>query len=217
MKNPGRKVGVFFLGDVKELASATDHCGVYRFAKGMMMARWMVLAAAAVAASGCTTTDGSSASTDTATASTSGGSARAILRTAAGAEVGRATAREAGGAIRISVEASQQTPGTHGVHVHTIGRCDGPDFTTAGGHWNPTAMQHGTQNPAGPHAGDLPNMTVGADGRGQLTMDLPSGTLAGLMDADGSAFIIHAGADDLKSDPAGNSGGRVACGVFEAG
>lgn len=182
---------------------------------GLMMIRWMMIAGAAAAMGGCAMTNGDGVDS---TASSPGmpGEARAVLRTADGVEVGRATARERNGAIQVMVEASQQTPGQHGVHVHTTGRCDGPDFTTAGGHWNPTAMQHGTQNPAGPHAGDLPNMIVDASGRGRLTMTLPSGTMAGLMDADGSAFIIHAGPDDLKSDPAGNSGGRVACGVFEA-
>ena len=119
--------------------------------------------------------------------------------------------------MRVSLDASKLPPGTHGAHVHTTGRCDGPDFTTAGGHWNPTGMKHGTQNPMGPHAGDLPNLIVGADGRGSVAITLPSGTMAGLMDADGAAFVIHAGADDLKTDPSGNSGGRIACGVFEAG
>jgi len=178
-----------------------------------MMVRWIVVASAAVLVSGCASMDGSA---ESATASAAGTSARAVLRMADGTEVGRATASESGGAVRVSVDASNLPAGVHGVHVHTTGRCDGPDFTTAGGHWNPTTMQHGSQNPAGPHAGDLPNMTVAADGRGKLSMVLPAGTMTGLLDADGAAFVVHAAADDLKSDPAGNSGGRIACGVFEA-
>lgn len=144
------------------------------------------------------------------------GGAEAILKTADGTTVGRVTATAQGGGILIAVEGTGMPPGTHGAHVHTVGRCDAPDFTTAGGHWNPSTRQHGTANPAGPHGGDLPNLTVATDGTGKLTGTLPSGTMAGLLDADGSAFVIHAAADDLKTDPSGNSGARIACGVFVA-
>jgi Cu-Zn family superoxide dismutase len=168
---------------------------------------------AGLAVAGCTTM-GSDTETGSADATTSG--ATAVLRMADGKEVGRAVASQVGGSIRVSVDAMGVSPGPHGVHVHTIGRCDAPDFTTAGGHWNPTSMQHGAQNPAGPHSGDMPNLVVGPDGRGTLTFTLPSSTMAGLLDADGSAFMIHAGADDMKTDPAGNSGSRIACGVFAA-
>lgn len=144
------------------------------------------------------------------------GGAVAVLRTAAGAEVGRAVVSPDGGGVRVLVQGVNMPAGIHGVHVHTTGRCDAPDFTTAGGHWNPTAMQHGTRNPAGPHAGDMPNLTVGEDGRGSVAITLPSGSMAGLMDADGSAFVVHAAADDLTTDPSGNSGARIACGVFVA-
>lgn len=142
-------------------------------------------------------------------------SAKAVLRTAAGGEAGWATAKQDGGALKVTVEVSGMTPGLHGVHVHTTGKCDAPDFASAGGHWNPSAHKHGLENPAGPHAGDLPNVNVGADGKGKLTFTLP-GTYEGLLDEDGAAMVVHAGADDLKTDPSGNSGGRVACGVFEA-
>jgi Cu-Zn family superoxide dismutase len=101
--------------------------------------------------------------------------------------------------------------------VHTTGLCDAPDFTTAGPHWNPTAMKHGTMNPQGPHEGDLPNLIVGTDGRGTLGITIPGATMAGLFDTDGSALVVHAGADDLMTDPSGNSGGRIACGVLVAG
>lgn len=138
----------------------------------------------------------------------------ADLATANGQSVGRATATAAGDGIRIAIEGRNMPPGMHGAHVHTVGRCDAPTFETAGGHWNPTTMKHGSQNPAGPHAGDMPNLDVASDGSGTLTVTLPGGTFDGLFDADGSAMVVHAGQDDLRTDPSGNSGGRIACGVF---
>ena len=144
-------------------------------------------------------------------------SAVAELRSADGKPAGRAVATERRGGIEVALTVTGLPAGIHGAHVHTVGRCDAPDFTTAGAHWNPTGKQHGTQNPQGPHAGDLPNLTVGSNGRGTLTMRLPAGTMAGLLDADGAAFVVHANPDDLHSDPSGNSGGRIACGVFKRG
>ena len=140
--------------------------------------------------------------------------ATAMLRTAAGAEVGRATAMDVAGGIRYTLDVRSMPSGTHGAHIHTTGRCDAPDFASAGGHWNPTAMKHGTMNPTGPHEGDLPNLIVGNDGHGTLGVTVPGETMAALLDADGAAIVIHAGPDDLMTDPAGNSGGRIACGVF---
>lgn len=145
-----------------------------------------------------------------------GATAVAQLRTAAGADVGRATATEVAGGLRFTVDGMNMLAGTHGAHVHTTGRCDAPDFTTAGGHWNPTDMKHGTMNPQGPHYGDIPNLIVDSGGRGTVAATIPGATMAGLLDADGAAFVIHAGPDDLKTDPSGNSGGRIACGVFQA-
>ncbi len=144
-----------------------------------------------------------------------GASATAMLMTATGAPVGRATATEVGGGVRFTIDASGMPAGTHGAHVHMVGRCDAPDFASAGGHWNPTQMKHGTMNPQGPHQGDLPNLVIGTDGRGNIGATIPAATLAGMMDADGAAMVIHAQADDLKTDPSGNSGGRIACGVFQ--
>lgn len=144
-----------------------------------------------------------------------GASATALLRTAAGADAGRATATEVGGGVRFTIDARALPPGTHGAHVHMVGRCDAPDFASAGGHWNPMSTQHGTMNPQGPHAGDMPNLIVGTDGRGTLGVTIPAATFAGLLDADGSAIVVHANPDDLKTDPSGNSGGRIACGVFQ--
>lgn len=140
--------------------------------------------------------------------------ATADLRTAANADVGTATAEQVPGGVKVTIDAHGLPPGVHGVHVHTTGACVAPDFTSAGGHWNPGTTQHGSMNPMGPHAGDLPNLIIGADGRGSISMTLPGGTFEGLMDADGSALVVHAGPDDLKTDPSGNSGGRIACGVF---
>jgi Cu-Zn family superoxide dismutase len=142
--------------------------------------------------------------------------AQADLRTADGQDVGKAIAEEVDGAIRVMVEARNLPKGVHGTHVHTVGKCDGPDFASAGGHWNPTAHQHGKENPMGPHAGDMPNLEIGDSGTDRTIFTLPGGTFAGLMDEDGAALVIHAGEDDYKTDPSGNSGGRIACGVFHA-
>ena len=144
-----------------------------------------------------------------------GASATAMLRTASGADGGRATVTEVAGGLRFTVDARDMPPGTHGVHVHTIGRCDPPAFETAGGHWNPTTMKHGTMNPQGPHQGDLPNLEIDGGGRGTIGATILGATLANLLDADGAAFVVHAAADDLKTDPSGNSGGRIACGILQ--
>ncbi|WP_162806403.1 superoxide dismutase family protein [Sphingosinicella terrae] len=141
----------------------------------------------------------------------------ATLQTAEGAAAGTATASAVDGGIRIALEVEGLPPGPHGAHVHMTGRCDAPAFESAGGHWNPTDAQHGLEAPPGQHAGDMPNLDVGADGRGSLDYTLQGGSFEGLMDADGSTMMIHADADDQRTDPSGNSGGRIACGVFQAG
>ncbi|HKP75472.1 MAG TPA: superoxide dismutase family protein [Longimicrobiaceae bacterium] len=120
---------------------------------------------------------------------------------------------------RVTVEATHLPTGTHGTHLHTTGRCDAPAFTTAGGHLNPANRQHGMRNPRGPHLGDLPNLVVGANGMGRLEAVIAGSTRPGqapLFDADGTALVIHAGADDMVTDPAGNSGARIACSVIAA-
>jgi Cu-Zn family superoxide dismutase len=141
----------------------------------------------------------------------------ATLRTASGQDVGRATVREVAGGLRVTIDARFLTPGMHGAHLHTIGRCEAPDFASAGPHWNPTAMKHGSMNPQGPHEGDLPNLVIGADGRGTLGINIAGASFDALVDADGAAMVIHAAADDMMTDPSGNSGGRIACGVLVAG
>ena len=125
---------------------------------------------------------------------------------------------------RIHIEATGLPAGVHGVHLHAVGRCDGPGFTAAGPHWNPTHRQHGHDNPAGHHEGDLGNVNVDPDGG--LHTDLiatdvrllaaPGSRGFVISDADGTAFIIHASPDDERTDPSGNSGERIACAVVAA-
>jgi Cu-Zn family superoxide dismutase len=138
----------------------------------------------------------------------------ATLRTADGAEVGRATATEVAGGLRFTIDSRGIPPGAHGAHIHTVGRCDPADFASAGGHWNPSGMKHGSLNAQGPHMGDLPNLIVDTGGRGSVGYVVPGATMAWLLDVDGSAVVVHAGRDDLMTDPSGNSGARIACGVF---
>lgn len=139
----------------------------------------------------------------------------AKLTTADGMDRGSATLRLSGDRMRLTVDAVGLTPGARGFHIHEVGRCDAPDFASAKGHWNPTMKLHGRENTAGPHYGDMPNLTIGDDGRGSVSVDVP-GTTAGLLDADGASVIIHADADDYRTDPSGNSGARIACGVLTA-
>jgi Cu-Zn family superoxide dismutase len=135
-----------------------------------------------------------------------------------GSAVARADAMQVGDSIRVQVQALRMRPGSYGAHIHAVGRCDGPDFTTAGPHWNPTGQQHGKNNPQGMHKGDLPNLLVGTDGKGSFEMTVPAAGLAGgaapLLDADGAAIVIHERADDYRTDPSGNSGARIACGLL---
>lgn len=141
----------------------------------------------------------------------------AMLKTAAGAEVGRASVREVVGGLRFTIDARGLDAGLHGAHVHMVGRCDAPDFMSAGLHWNPSGAQHGAMNAKGPHQGDLPNLLIGTDGRGTVGVVVPGASFDSVLDADGSAMVIHAKADDLTTDPSGNSGARLACGVFTKG
>jgi Cu-Zn family superoxide dismutase len=147
-------------------------------------------------------------------------SASAALKDAGGASKGMATVSDTSEGVRLVVEANGLAPGAHGLHLHTVGRCDGPGFSSAGPHWNPTGKMHGRDNPAGLHLGDLPNLIVGTDGSGRLEATISGAKLTGgsmpLLDADGAAIVVHAMADDYKTDPSGNSGARVACGVFAA-
>jgi superoxide dismutase, Cu-Zn family len=141
----------------------------------------------------------------------------ADLHTGAGASVGALRFASAGQGVRITGTLMGLTAGAHGIHLHTVGRCDAPDFASAGGHFNPTARQHGMQNPMGPHAGDLPGITANASGQASVDLTSTQTTIAALLDADGTAIVVHAAADDQRTDPSGNSGGRVACGVLKTG
>jgi superoxide dismutase, Cu-Zn family len=117
----------------------------------------------------------------------------------------------------VSVEVKGLPRGEHGVHIHTIGACEGPKFLTAGAHWNPTNKLHGLSNPGGSHAGDLPNLLVGKGNRGKLKYEIADGVFdraGGLLDDDGTSIVIHALSDDQRTDPSGNSGDRIACGVL---
>ena len=144
--------------------------------------------------------------------------AQAEIRDAAGRVVATASASQASGRLVVRVEAAGLAPGTYAAHIHTAGRCDPPAFETAGPHWNPAQRQHGTQNPQGPHLGDLPNLLVGANGEGSFELGIGGAELSAgshpLLDRDGAALVIHASPDDYRTDPSGNSGARIACGVF---
>ncbi len=147
--------------------------------------------------------------------------ATAELMDASGRDVGTAHLSEDGEGVRILLEVHGLTAGRKGVHIHETGNCEPPDFKSAGAHFNPAAKQHGTDNPQGPHAGDLPNIEVGKDGTGRLDTTTDRVTLgegaSSLFDADGSALVVHADPDDYKTDPSGNSGDRIACAVIRKG
>lgn len=178
------------------------------------MTRMMILPGLALAVAGCASSAGSN---DAAAVPPSPRNAAATLNAADGSARGAARITEVDGGLRVAIDASGLPMGAHGVHIHTVGRCDAPDFMTAGGHWNPTQRKHGRSNSQGAHSGDLPNLIVGTDGAGSMTFTVARATMAGpngLLDADGAAVVIHAGPDDYVTDPSGNSGGRIACGVL---
>lgn len=138
------------------------------------------------------------------------------LRDPGGRMLANATLGDTGG-LRVRVGAAGLVAGTFAVHLHETGLCEPPDFASAGPHWNPARRQHGRLNPLGPHLGDLPNLTVGADGAGTVEFVISGASLRGdgraLLDRDGAALVIHVAPDDYRTDPSGNSGARLACGV----
>ena len=149
------------------------------------------------------------------------GGAPVALVNSSGQSVGSVRAWQTAGGVSFRIDATGLPHGVHGLHVHAIGRCDPPDFASAGPHWNPASRKHGMNNPAGPHAGDLPNVEVAANGVLGTTVTLPGATLVGgavaagaLIDADGAALVLHGQADDYVTDPSGNSGPRIACAVL---
>jgi Cu-Zn family superoxide dismutase len=145
--------------------------------------------------------------------------AHADIINAQGQKIGTSDFSQTDGGVAIKVDVSQLTPGTHGIHIHSVGKCEGPDFKSAGGHLNPDMKKHGTENPDGPHAGDMPNIEAGSDGRAHTTILAKGVTLGSgpnsLFHDGGAAIVIHEKADDYKTDPSGNSGNRIACGVVQ--
>lgn len=176
------------------------------------MKHW-TYAASVIALAGCATSAPVTRMPDPAPAP-----AAASVRDSAGRALAEARISSVGDSLRVQLQATGMRAGTYGAHIHAVGRCDGPDFATAGPHWNPSGQQHGKNNPQGMHKGDLPNLFVGSDGRGSVEINVPGASIAGggsaLLDADGAAIVVHERADDYRTDPSGNSGARIACGVL---
>lgn len=140
------------------------------------------------------------------------------LQNGQGKSVGTATLSQVANGVSIKLNLHDLTPGDHAIHVHQTAKCEGPDFKSAGGHFNPDNKHHGLQNPEGPHAGDIPNFVADAKGKSKETIIAPNVTLTdgphSVFTGGGTALVIHAKGDDGKTDPAGNSGDRIACGVI---
>jgi Cu-Zn family superoxide dismutase len=140
------------------------------------------------------------------------------MNDAQGKSVGTATLTPAPKGVKIQLNLMNLPAGEHAIHMHAVAKCEGPGFTTAGGHFNPDSKHHGLQNPEGPHAGDMPNFTVAANGTAKTTVIAPGVTMGddphSIFTNGGTALVIHEKADDMKSDPAGNAGARIACGVI---
>lgn len=139
------------------------------------------------------------------------------MKDAQGQSIGTATLTAATGAVHIALDLKNLTPGEHALHVHGTAKCEGPAFTSAGGHLNPAMKKHGLKNPEGPHAGDMPNFTVAANGTAK-TMVMAQGVTLGsepnsVFANGGTALVIHAKGDDMTTDPAGAAGDRIACGL----
>jgi Cu-Zn family superoxide dismutase len=147
--------------------------------------------------------------------------ATAKMINTAGATVGTATITPTvrGTGVLINITLNGLPAGTHALHIHTVGKCDTPDFVSAGGHFNPGGKEHGTENPNGAHAGDLPNVEFLARGEDHVSVAVGGVTLGpgpnSLFHPGGTALVIHASPDDNKTDPSGNAGARIACGVIE--
>jgi Cu-Zn family superoxide dismutase len=148
--------------------------------------------------------------------------AHATIMDAKGQQIGRATLTETSGGVLIDLEISGLSSGEHGFHIHQTGKCEpNTNFESASGHFALGGQKHGYFSDGDPHAGDMPNQFVGQDGKLRVQVVNPNVTLedgeGGLFDQDGSAIVVHANADDYRSQPSGQSGARIACGVIEKG
>ena len=141
--------------------------------------------------------------------------AAAVLKDPDGKEVGKVTVLAVPSGVLLAVDLTALPPGDHAFHIHAVGKCEAPDFKSAGGHFNPEEDEHGLMNEAGPHAGDMPNIHVSETGKLKIEVLNQMVSLGGLLDDDGSAIVIHEGPDDYETDPAGDAGPRIACGVIE--
>lgn len=185
----------------------------------MMKKTFVILCASVIVLGGCNFFGAFNPDEELPVVAPEAASANASMVDKDGNELGNVKFTETTEGLKISMDLKNVPAGEHGVHIHTVGKCERPDFESAGAHFNPENKQHGVKNPEGPHAGDLPNITPDGEGNVQVeyvanNLTLKSGMANSLFDEDGSAIVLHEKADDYVTDPSGNSGVRIACGVI---